>query len=29
MPVQENASTGVLPFNVLVGYELVYHGNKL
>ena len=29
MTVLENASTGVLPFNVLVGCELVYYGNKL
>ena len=29
MPVLENASTGVLPFNILVGCELVYYGNKL
>ena len=29
LPVLENASTGVLPFNILVGCELVYYGNKL
>ena len=29
MTVLENASTGVLPFSILVGCELVYYGNKL
>ena len=29
MLVLENASIGVLPFNILVGSELVYYGNKL
>ena len=29
LAILENASIGVLPFNILVGCELVYYGNKL